>query len=300
MGNDLKRSSAAYPLLLPGMAWLIIFFFIPMGFLFKSSLETLTVNPDFSTSLEFTWHWENYTNAIEQYHEQFIRSFTYAAIATVLALLLAYPLAYVIAFRGGRWKTLLLLLVIAPFFTNYLIRTVAWQTLLSDDSFVTNFMDTVGLITVTDALGWTSDQRLLATPFAVVSAITYNYLAFMVLPLFVSLEKIDKRLLEASLDLYANRVKAFLRITFPLSLPGVFAGTLLTFIPATGDYINAELLGSTQTNMIGNVIQSRFLELRDYPVASALSFTLLAIMLVLIIIYARILGTEEATSSAAA
>jgi len=214
----------------------------------------------------------------------------------VAAFLIAYPLAYVIAFRGGRWKNLLLLLVIAPFFTNYLIRTLAWQTILADDSWVTRFLDWIGFISLTDALGWTTGGHLLATPLAVVSAITYNYLAFMILPLYVSLEKIDGRLLEASLDLYANRVRAFWRVTLPLALPGVFAGTLLTFIPATGDYINAELLGSTQTKMIGNVIQGQFLVFNNYATASALSFSLMAVVLVLIIIYARVLGTEDVST----
>ena len=291
------RKHAAYPLLTPGMTWLLIFFFVPMGFMFVKSLQTVTVDATFHQHYTLTWEWSNYTEAIRTYHSQFIRSFLYAGIATVAAFLIAYPLAYVIAFRAGRWKNLLLLLVIAPFFTNYLIRTLAWGTLLADDSIVTRALDAIGFLTVTDALGWTSEHRLLATPFAVVAAITYNYLAFMILPLYVSLEKIDKRLLEASLDLYANGVRAFLRVTLPLSLPGVFAGTLLTFIPATGDYVNAELLGSPQTKMIGNIVQSKFLVINDYPTASALSFTLMAIMLVLISIYARILGTEEVTTT---
>ena len=294
--NWLKKRPA-YPLLLPGMLWLAIFFFIPMAVMLYKSLETVTVDLNYQQHFTFDWNFSNYTDNISQYKSQFARSFLYAAIATVAAFLIAYPLAYVIAFRGGRWKNLLLLLVIAPFFTNYLIRTLAWGTLLADDSIVTRALDAIGFLTVTDALGWTSEHRLLATPFAVVAAITYNYLAFMILPLYVSLEKIDKRLLEASLDLYANRVRAFLRVTLPLSLPGVFAGTLLTFIPATGDYVNAELLGSPQTKMIGNIVQSKFLVINDYPTASALSFTLMAIMLVLISIYARILGTEEVTTT---
>jgi spermidine/putrescine transport system permease protein len=213
-----------------------------------------------------------------------------------LAFFIAYPLAYVIAFRGGRWKSLLLLLVIAPFFTNYLIRTIAWETILSDNSVVTQALRSLHLLSLTDSLGWTSGDRLLATPLAVVTAITYNYLAFMILPLYVSLEKIDPRLLEASLDLYANRVRAFLRVTLPLSLPGVFAGTLLTFIPATGDYINAELLGSAQTRMIGNVIQSKFITFHDYASGAALSFSLMAIVLVLIVLYAKVLGTEDVST----
>jgi spermidine/putrescine transport system permease protein len=278
------------------MLWLGLFFFIPMAVMFYKSLETGTVDLTYHQHFTFDWNWSNYTDNIQQYKSQFLRSFLYAAIATAAAFFIAYPLAYVIAFRGGRWKNLLLLLVIAPFFTNYLIRTLAWQTILADNGIVTRALDYVRFLNVTDTLGWTSDGRLLATPFAVVSAITYNYLAFMVLPLYVSLEKIDPRLLEASLDLYANRVRAFLKITFPLSLPGVFAGTLLTFIPATGDYINAEILGNPNTRMIGNVIQSKFLVFNDYPAASALSFTLMAIMLVFIAIYAKLLGTEEVTT----
>jgi spermidine/putrescine transport system permease protein len=264
-----------------------------MYYLLDMSLRTGNLLDGFSQVYRFA----NYGDAIRENKEQFTRSIVYAASATALAFCISYPLAYVIAFRGGRYKNFLLMLVIAPFFTNYLIRTLAWGTLLADDSIVTRALDAIGFLTVTDALGWTSEHRLLATPFAVVAAITYNYLAFMILPLYVSLEKIDKRLLEASLDLYANRVRAFLRVTLPLSLPGVFAGTLLTFIPATGDYVNAELLGSPQTKMIGNIVQSKFLVINDYPTASALSFTLMAIMLVLISIYARILGTEEVTTT---
>ncbi len=278
------------------MLYLGLFFFVPMAVMFYKSLQTGTVDLNYHQHFTFDWNWSNYTDNIQQYKSQFLRSFLYAAIATVAAFFIAYPLAYVIAFRGGRWKNLLLLLVIAPFFTNYLIRTLAWQTILADNGIVTRALDYIHFIDVTDKLGWTSQGRLLATPFAVVSAITYNYLAFMVLPLYVSLEKIDPRLLEASLDLYANRVKAFLKITLPLSLPGVFAGTLLTFIPATGDYINAEILGNPNTRMIGNVIQSKFLVFNDYPAASALSFTLMAIMLVFIAVYAKLLGTEEVTT----
>jgi spermidine/putrescine transport system permease protein len=247
----------------------------------------------FETGFKLTFAWSNYSDAISTYGEQLVRSVKYAGIATVLAFAISYPLAYFIAFRGGRWKNLLLLLVIAPFFTNYLIRTIAWQTILSDEGPVTHALDSLGLLSVFKSLGMVTGDRLLATPLAVVAAITYNYLAFMVLPLYVSLEKIDKRLLEAALDLYANRVRAFLRVTLPLSLPGVFAGTLLTFIPAIGDYINAQLLGSAKTLMIGNVVQSKFLVLNDYPSAAALSFILMAGILVFVIVYARILGTEE-------
>jgi spermidine/putrescine transport system permease protein len=285
----LFRAAPAYPLLLPGMLWLAVFFFVPMYYLLDMSLRTGNLIEGFAQTYSFS----NYTDAITSNQEQLTRSLLYAGSATLLAFLIAYPLAYAIAFRGGRYKNFLLVLVIAPFFTNYLIRTLAWETILADHGIVTQTLKTLHVLSVTDALGFTSGERLLATPLAVVTGITYNYLPFMTLPLYVSLEKIDKRLLEAALDLYANRAKAFFRITMPLSLPGIFAGTLLTFIPAIGDYINAYLLGSTQTTMIGNVIQSKFLTFNDYPSAAALSFTLMAGILVFIIIYARILGTEE-------
>jgi len=285
----LIRAAPAYPLLLPGMLWLIVFFFVPMYYLLDMSTRTGNLIDGFAQTYSFS----NYTDAITSNQEQLVRSLLYAGSATLLAFLIAYPLAYAIAFRGGKYKNFLLVLVIAPFFTNYLIRTLAWETILADHGMVTHTLKTLHVLSVTDALGFTSGQRLLATPLAVVTGITYNYLPFMTLPLYVSLEKIDKRLLEAALDLYANRARAFLRITMPLSLPGIFAGTLLTFIPAIGDYINAYLLGSTQTTMIGNVIQSKFLVFNDYPSAAALSFTLMAGILVFIIIYARILGTED-------
>jgi spermidine/putrescine transport system permease protein len=271
-----------YLLLLPGMAWLAVFFLVPMVYLGRTSLEQ-GLFPVFT----FQWAWGNFHDALSLYHTQFVRSFEYAGIATVIALVGSYPLAYWIAFRGGRWKNLFLLLVIAPFFVTYLIRTLAWETILSDDGVVANTMRQLHL------LG--ESGRLLATSIAVVAGITYNFLPFMVLPLYVSLEQIDHRLIEAANDLYASRWKAFLRVTLPLSLPGVFAGTLLTFIPAAGDFINAQLLGTPKQYMIGNVIQSQFLNIRDYPTAAALSFVLMGMILVAILAYARILGTEKLT-----
>jgi spermidine/putrescine transport system permease protein len=273
-----------YLLLLPGLAWLAVFFVVPLGFLAHQSLEVQ--NPiDFSYTFEWAWH--NYSDSISTYEPQLVRSFQYAAIATAIALVLSYPLAYWIAFRGGRWKNVLLLFIIGPFFVTYLIRTLAWETILSDNSFVVSTLKDVGI------LG--SGDRLLATSTAVVAGITYNFLPFMALPLYVSLEQIDPRLIEAAQDLYASKAIAFFRVTLPLSLPGVFAGTLLTFIPAAGDFINAQLLGTSDQYMIGNVIQSRFLELTDYPVAASLSFILMAIILVLVAAYARVLGTEKLT-----
>src|SRR5688572_23122735 len=221
-----------YLLLAPGIAFLVLFFVVPLYYLSYTSLQEGTV----SVGYTFTWAWENYSEAFSTYQEQFIRSLQYAGIATVLAFLISYPLTYWIAFRGGRWKNLLLLFIIAPFFVTYLIRTLAWQNILADDGFVVQ--------TLRDLHVLGDDGRLLATSTAVVAGITYNFLPFMALPLYVSLEQIDGRLIEAAQDLYASKVKAFLRVTLPLSLPGVFAGTLLTFIPAAGDFINAQLLGT--------------------------------------------------------
>ena len=272
-----------YLLLAPGLAWLAVFFLVPLGFLAYQSLETGT----FDVGYAFDWAWGNYWDGIDRYSEQLIRSLVYAGFATAFALGIGYPLAYWIAFRGGRWKSLLLILIIAPFFVTYLIRTLAWQTILADQGFIVGLFRDVGI------LG--DSGRLLATSTAVVAGITYNFLPFMVLPLYVSLEQIDERLIEAAEDLYASRIQAFLRVTLPLSLPGVVAGTLLTFIPAAGDFINAELLGTPKQAMIGNVIQSKFLELADYPAAAALSFTLMAVILVLIALYARAIGTEKLT-----
>ena len=276
-----------YLLLLPGLAWLAVFFVIPLGFLAHQSLEVQ--NPiDFSYA--FTWAWNNYSDSISTYRPQLVRSFEYAAIATAIALLLSYPLAYWIAFRGGRWKNLFLLMIIAPFFVTYLIRTLAWETILSDQGPVVHFLRYVHLINV---IG--DNDRLLATPTAVVAGITYNFLPFMALPLYVALEQIDPRLIEAGQDLYASNLRTFLHVTLPLSMPGVLAGTLLTFIPAAGDFINAQLLGTPKQYMIGNVIQSKFLALTDYPSAAALSLLLMAVILVLVAVYVRVLGTEKLT-----
>jgi spermidine/putrescine transport system permease protein len=270
-----------YLLLLPGLGFLAVFFVVPIYYLANTSLQEGSLDVGYA----FSWAWGNYSDAISTYHEHFLRSLEYAAIATVAALLISYPLAYFIAFRGGRWKNLLLLLIIAPFFVTYLIRTLAWQTILADEGVVASTLRSLHV------LG--EDGRLLATSTAVVAGITYNFLPFMALPLYVSLEQIDVRLIEAAQDLYASRVKAFLRVTLPLSLPGVFAGTLLTFIPAAGDFINAQLLGTPRQHMIGNVIQSKFLELIDYPAAASLSFVLMAAIVILVAIYARSLGTEK-------
>ncbi len=277
------RGLTPYLLLAPGLAWLAVFFVLPLGFLAYQSLQS----GNFDIGYAFDWAWGNYWDAIRSYRGHFTRSLEYAGIATVLALLASYPLVYWIAFRGGRWKNLLLLFIVAPFFVTYLIRTLAWETILADQSIVVRVLRDIGV------LG--PDGHLLATSTAVVAGITYNFLPFMALPLYVSLEQIDHRLIEAAQDLYASRWKAFLRVTLPLSLPGVVAGTLLTFIPAAGDFINAQLLGSPRQHMVGNVIQSKFLELTDYPAAAAMSFLLMAAILLFVALYARAIGTEKLT-----
>jgi spermidine/putrescine transport system permease protein len=276
------RGLTPYLLLAPGVLWLGIFFLIPLAFLGYESLQS-GLFPNF----EFTWEFSNFSDALSLYHEQLVRSFFYAGIATVACLLLAYPLAYWIAFRAGPWRNLFLLVIVAPFFVTYLVRTLAWLNILANEGPV------VGFLQWAHVLG--ENDRLLATTFAVVAGITYNFFPFMALPLYVSLEQIDPRLLEAAKDLYASSTKAFLRVTLPLSAPGIVAGTLLTFIPAAGDFINAALLGTPKQAMIGNVIQAKFLESLDYPTAAALSFILMGTILVALIVYARIVGTEKLT-----
>jgi spermidine/putrescine transport system permease protein len=282
--NFLHRHRGLTPwlLLLPGLVWLGFFFAVPLGFLGYQSLQSGTF-----PSFEFTWEFSNFSEALSDYHEQLLRSFLYAGIATVAALLIAYPLVYWIAFRAGRWRNLFLLLIVAPFFVSYLIRTLAWLNILADQGPV------VGLLRGIHVLD--ADGRLLATTLAVVAGITYNFLPFMALPVYVSLEQIDPRLIEAANDLYASPRQAFLRVTLPLSAPGIVAGTLITFIPAAGDFINAELLGTPNQQMIGNVIQAKFLESLDYPTAASLSFLLMAAILVALLVYARIVGTERLT-----
>jgi spermidine/putrescine transport system permease protein len=284
MGTFFHRHKGVTPYLLlaPGIVWLAIFFLIPLAFLGYESLQS-GLFPNF----EFTWEFSNFSNGIRDYHEQIVRSFMYAGISTVACLLLAYPLVYWIAFRAGPWRNLFLLFIVAPFFVTYLVRTLAWLNILADEGPV------VGLLRSIHVLG--PDGRLLATSFAVVSGITYNFLPFMALPIYVSLEQIDPRLLEAAKDLYASSTQAFLRVTLPLSAPGIVAGTLLTFIPAAGDFINAALLGTPNQAMIGNVIQAKFLESLDYPSAASLSFILMGQILVTLLIYARVVGSERLT-----
>jgi spermidine/putrescine transport system permease protein len=275
----MRRRIVPYFLLGPGTIWLLLFFLVPLFYLGRLSLESGVVG-----SLEFTWHWENYSDALSLYDTQFVRSFVYAGAATLLALLLAYPLAYAIAFKAGRWRNLMLFAVVAPFFTTYLIRTLAWETILSDESPVVSVLQFFGIVA--------DGGHVLATGPAVIAGLTYNFLPFMVLPIYASLERLDVRLIEAAKDLYSSAAQAFWRVTLPLSAPGVVAGTLLTFIPASGDYINAQFLGAAGNQMIGNVIQALYLKQSEYPAAAALSFVLMALIMVIVIVYIRFAGSE--------
>jgi spermidine/putrescine transport system permease protein len=273
-----------YLLLLPGFAFLFTFFILPIVNLAQTSTQTPVAGGD-TGEYEQTLAFGNYIQAFVENKEQFGRSFLYASLATVFALAIAYPLAYAIAFKSGKFKNILLVLVVAPFFTSFLLRTVAWKQILGEEGFVVPGLRNLNIIG--------EQTTLTSTSIAVVAGMTYNFLPFMTLPLYASLERIDPRTIEAAGDLYANGITAFRRVTVPLSMPGVVAGTLLTFIPAAGDYVNAAILGSPNTKMIGNVIESRYFKIVDYPTAAALSFTLMVAILILVTLYIRKAGTEE-------
>ena len=279
-----RSKIAPYLMVLPALAYLAVFFVVPFFSLARTSLSS-SGGSVYLPTLTFSWDFGNYLEAFSRYQDQILRSFIYAITATVLCMLLAFPLAYVIAFKAGRFKNLILGLVILPFFVTFLIRTIAWKTILADDGWVVSALDTIGLLP--------SDGRLLSTSWAVIGGLTYNWIIFMILPLYVSLEKIDPRLIEASKDLYSSNTRSFTKVILPLSMPGLLAGSLLVFIPAAGDFINAEYLGSTQTTMIGNVIQQQFLVVKDYPAAAALSMVLMLFILAGVLLYTRALGTED-------
>jgi spermidine/putrescine transport system permease protein len=282
---------APYVMSLPGLLWLFIFFIVPLVTLLKVALSTKP-NP-FLPKYDLTWAWGNFSTAFTDFGGQLVRSFLYAGIATVLCVLISYPIAYFIAFRSGAWKNLLLGLVMVPFFTSFLLRTIAWQTLLADQGIVMDFLRGISVDGVLDKLGILDNGRMLNTSTAVVGGLTYNFLPFALMPIYVSLEKIDLRLMDAAADLYSPFGRSFRKVILPLSLPGVFAGTLLTFIPATGDFINAKLLGNPQTKVIGDVVQNQFLGRNDYPTAAAISFVLMAIITAAVLVYAKFLGTDD-------
>jgi len=282
-GETTRHRGWGWLLLVPGMLYLAIFFLYPTVQLFLTSLYD--PSGSYVQGYTLTWHVANYWDAIQANWQLFVRSFAYAGTATLVCFLLGYPLAYAIAFKSGRWKNFMLVLVIAPFFCSFLLRTLAWRTILSDQGWVASFMRAVHLIP--------EDGRLLATSFAVIAGLTYNFMPFMTLPLFASLDKVDHRLIEAAGDLYSSPFTGFRKVTFPLSMPGVVSGTLLCFIPACGDYINAELLGTPKQYMVGNRIQAAFLTEHNYPLAATLSLILMAIVVLMVVVYVRRVGTEE-------
>ncbi len=269
---------------LPGLLWLVLFFAIPL--INQLNVSFMTGDPE--SGFNLTWAFHNYTDAITNYWPQIRRSLIYGSLATIICLIIAFPLAYFIAYRAGRWKTVLLLAVTLPFFVNQVLRTVSWQLILSDHGWIVRTLNNIGLV----------DGRVLASGTAVVAGMSYAFLPFMVLPLYATLDKLDRRLIEAATDLYASRPKAFMKVTVPLAMPGIFAGTLLCFIPATGDFISAAILGSPGQYMVGNVIQNNFLVVLDYPSAAALSFLTMGVILLAVAIYGRVLGTKALTEAA--
>lgn len=279
---SLRRRLAPYGLLGPGAIWLVLFFLVPMIYMGQMALRSGV--PNTREGFNFSWQWANFPDALVGRGDQIIRTFEYSITATLLALLIAYPLAYAIALKAGRYRLLLLFAVIAPFFTTYLIRTIAWKTILADASPIVDVLKAINVLP--------DDGKLLATPAAVIAGLTYTFVPFMILPIYASIERLDVSMIEAAKDLYASSRQAFWRVTLPLTAPGIVAGMLLTFIPAFGDYINAELLGGASQRMIGNKIQSLYLAEGNYPLAAALSFLMMATVLIMVVIYLRIAGTE--------
>ena len=285
--NRVKRQLAPYFLVLPGGLWLLLFFAIPMIAMLSLSLQ----QGDVVYGYRFTFHWQNYTDAISGYHDQLIRSLIYAGIGTLLLIALAFPVAYWIAFYGGKRKPTYLFLLLLPFFVSFVLRTISWRQILTDDGPVLHPLKQIGVLP--------DSYHLLGTPEAVIGGLVYNFLPFMVLPIYVALERIDPRVVEASRDLYASPALSFRKVVLPLALPGVFAGVLMSYVPMASDYVNSEVLGSQSTTMIGQVIQHKYLQTSDYPTAAALSFILMAVLLVGIFAYARALGTEDVMEVAA-
>lgn len=286
-----ERRWTPYLLALPALLCIYLFFLVPLVTLAKVALSNRRERG--SSRVDFGWEWDNFSQAFTDFGPQLWRALLYAAIATLFCILLAYPLAYFIAFKAGRWRNLLLGLVMVPFFTSFLLRTIAWQSLFADNGPVLEVARTLSLIPLLDALHITTDGTLINTTPALIGGLTYNFLPFALLPIYVSLERIPPGLFDAADDLYSPFASTFRRVIFPLSLPGVFAGTLLTFIPASGDFINAHLLGDVNKPVIGGVIQARFLQAGDYPTAAAISLVLMLIITALVLAYARFLGTDD-------
>ena len=286
-GIEARRRRVAYGLLGPGGGWLVLFFLVPVAMMGYTSLKSGGI---LSGGFRFTWEWGNYAEALGSRQVYFLRSVSFAAMTTFGTVLLAYPAAYWIAFRGGRWKSTLLFMILLPYFVSFVIRTVQWKFILADHGPLLGTLKNFGILP--------EDFKVLSTSVAVVGGLIYNYLPFAALPLYVAIERIDRTLIEGAYDLFATPRVTFQKIVFPLSMPGVFAATLLTFVPAMGDYVEAEILGSSRTKMIGNIIQSEYLVRARYPVAAALSMVLMFAMVVLTSIYAKVIGTEDETLSA--
>ena len=276
----LGRTLSPYFLGAPAILWLIVFFLIPLVTMLSLSIQTCN---SITLACKQTFHFAEFSEVLDRYGTTFVRSLIYAGLATLIALIVCFPVSYWIAFRAQR-KNFFLLMLLVPFFVSFVIRTTAWYTLLADNGVVVKALRSLPAVPDT--------FHILATPVAVISGIAYNYLPFTALPLYVALERIDRRVLEASHDLYATRRVAFTRVVLPLAIPGIFAAFLLTFVPAAGDYVNASILGGTNTVMIGQVIQKQFLEAADYPSASALAAILLVMMLIGIALYAKFLGSR--------
>ncbi|SNY41544.1 ABC transporter permease [Paractinoplanes atraurantiacus] len=287
MKNRVKRQLAPYLLVLPGGIWLLIFFAVPMITMLSLSLQ----EGDIVNGYRFTGHWQTYVDAISSYQTQIVRSLIYGAVATIILIALAFPVAYWIAFHGGKRKSTYLFLLLLPFFVSFVLRTISWGQILADEGPVVSPLRSIGLVG--------DSFHILGTSYAVIGGLVYNFLPFMVLPIYVALERIDPRVVEAARDLYANPAVTFRKVIFPLALPGVFAGVLMTFVPASSDYVNSAVLGSAGTTMIGQVIQAQYLVNSDYPTASALSFVLMAVLLIGVFLYARMLGTEDVMKVAA-
>jgi spermidine/putrescine transport system permease protein len=292
---QIRRRLTPYALILPGWLWLVIFFVVPT----VAMLSVSTMTGDDLNGFKQTWHLSTYTDAWSSFHTQIVRSLVYGLIATALCLVIGYPVAYWIAFRGGRYKNALLFLLLLPFFVSFIIRTQSWEFMLEDNGMVLRVLRDLHLVGLLNNVGLLDNGQILQTQVAVIGGLVYNFLPFAVLPIYVALERIDPALHEASADLYANKAAAFAKVTLPLSLPGVFAAVLLTFVPVASDYVNALILGGAKTTMIGNVIQTQYLTNLDYPRAAALSFILMGVLLVGIFLYARVLGTEDALEMAA-
>ncbi|MEN9731287.1 MAG: hypothetical protein RL488_597 [Actinomycetota bacterium] len=284
-----KSGRVVLALLLPGLLYLALFFVIPLISLVMTSLEV----PDASgkigkyvPGLDFG----NYAYVVGKYLPQIGRSFGYALVATIIALLISYPLAYFIGVKLRNRQMLqrmMVTLVIAPFFISFLLRTIAWKQLLADHSAIMEWAHKVGILA--------QGQSFIGSDAAVIFGLVYNFIPFMTLPLYTSLERLDIRFLEAGSDLYASPARVFRKVTLPLSMPGIISGTLLTFIPIAGDYVNAsrDFLGSSKTSMIGTMVDADFLQTKNYPAASAMSVVLMGLILVLVTWYVRKSGTED-------